>query len=72
MRLMLFDGTLLYGTPPGGDDHGYAEVQALEAETAAVIRGELTAGEMWEAGADESQEALRPDGMSEGAADDEF
>ena len=72
MRLMLFDGTLLYGTPPGGDDHGYAEVQALEAETAAVIRGELTAGEMWEAGADESQEALRPDGMSEGAADDEL
>jgi len=27
---------------------------------------------MLEAGADESQEALRPDGLSEGAADDEF
>lgn len=70
--LMLFDGTLLCGTPPGGDDYGYAELQALEAEAAAVIRGELTAGEMWEGGAGASQEAPSPGGMSEGTVDDEF
>ena len=48
MSLMLFDGTLLYGIPPGGEDYGYAELQALDAEAAAVIRGELKAGEMFE------------------------
>ena len=72
MSLMLFDGTLLYGPPAGGDDYGYAELQALEAEAAAVIRGDLTAGEMRECGADASQEALSPDGMSEGTAGDEL
>ena len=48
MNLMLFDGTLLHGTPPGSEDYGYAELQTLEAEAAAVIRGELKAGEMWD------------------------
>ena len=52
MSLMLFDGTLLHGTPPGSEDCGYAELQTLEAEAAAVIRDELKAGEMWETNAD--------------------
>jgi hypothetical protein len=46
MSLMLFDGSLLYGTLPGGEDYGYAELQVLEAEASAVICGELKAGEM--------------------------
>lgn len=47
LKLMIFDGSLLNGTPPGGEDYGYAELCRLEAEAAAVIRGELTAGEVW-------------------------
>lgn len=54
MSLMFFDGTLLHGTPPGGEDYGLAELQTLEAEASAVIRGELKAGEMWRPGASDA------------------
>lgn len=66
--LMLFDGSLLDGTSPGGEDYGYAELQALEAEASAVICGELAAGEMWKLPADDSGPAA--DDVRDGVIDD--
>jgi|GEM_PF-2149475 len=71
MSLMLFDGTLLHGTPPGSEDYGYAEVQTLEAEAAAVIRGELKAGEMWEPDVDDSPATPSTDDVRNGVNDDD-
>ena len=47
LSLMLFDGSLLHGTLRGNEDYGYTEQQELDSEVAAVIRGELRAGELW-------------------------
>lgn len=47
LRLMLFDGSLMHGVRPGAEDYGYAELKDLDAEVAAVVRGELRAGELW-------------------------
>jgi len=49
MRLMLFDGSLLSGVDPAGEDYGLAELQALEAEAWAVIRHEVGPGDIWSA-----------------------
>ena len=49
MRLMLFDGSLLSGADPAGEDYGLAELQALEAEAWAVIRREVGPGDIWSA-----------------------
>ncbi len=58
MKLMLLDGSLLHGTLPGSEDYGYTEEQELDREVAAVIRGELYAGELW-----------RPEVPDEGGSD---
>lgn len=70
MSLMFFDGTLLYGTPPGGEDSGLAELQMLEAEASAVIRGELKAGEMWRPGASDAPTGSISADERDGANDD--
>lgn len=49
LSLMLFDGSLLHGARPGAEDYGYTELQELDREVAAVVRGELRAGELWRA-----------------------
>ena len=49
MRLMLFDGSLLSGVDPTGEDFGLAELQELEAEAWAVIRREVGPGDIWSA-----------------------
>lgn len=46
-NLMLFDGSLLSGYPAGVDDYGFADLQQLYAEAAAVIQGVIQAGELW-------------------------
>lgn len=53
MTLMLFDGSLLSGVSPTGEDYGLAELQALEAEAWAVIRREVVPGEIWSASSGE-------------------
>ena len=47
LSLMLFDGSLLHGTLLGSEDYGYTEQQELDSEVAAVLHGELRAGERW-------------------------
>ncbi len=49
MRLELFDGSLLSGVDPAGEECGLAELQALEAEAWAVIRREVGPGAIWSA-----------------------
>jgi hypothetical protein len=49
LSLMLFDGSLLHGALHGSEDYGYTELQELDREVAAVVRGELRAGELWRA-----------------------
>ena len=53
LNLMLFDGSLRHDARPGAEDYGYTELQELDREVAAVVRGELRAGELWRAESDE-------------------